>query len=187
MNRGKSRVCPVERAGSLDNRIRRWLQDPRKILTPYIKEGMTVLDLGCGPGFFSIDMARMVGKSGRVIASDLQEGMLQKLRDKIRGTELEERIKLHKCEEDRIGVSEKVDFVLAFYMVHEVPDQESFFKEIGSILRPNGQIFMVEPPFHVSKTEFEKTVKRAGDAGFTPVARPKVFLSKAVVMKINLQ
>jgi ubiquinone/menaquinone biosynthesis C-methylase UbiE len=94
---GKHRVCSVERAGSLDNRIRRWIQDPQKILRPYIEEGMTVLDLGCGPGHFSIALAQMVGKSGRVIAADLQEEMLQKLRDKIQGTELEERITLHKC------------------------------------------------------------------------------------------
>jgi hypothetical protein len=65
MGVGKNRVCPVERAGSLDNRFRRLLQNPRKILGPYIEEGMTVLDLGCGPGFFSIEIAQMVGKSGR--------------------------------------------------------------------------------------------------------------------------
>lgn len=187
MGLGKTRVCPVEMAGSLDNRIRRWVQDPQKILAPYIEEGMTVLDLGCGPGFFSIDMAQMVGKSGRVIAADLQEGMLQKLRDKIQGTELEERITLHKCEVDKIGVSEAVDFVLAFYMVHEVPDKEDFFKEIGSTLKPNGQLLIVEPPLHVSKTEFERTVEKAKSAGFTPVVRPKVFLSKAVIMKKSQQ
>jgi ubiquinone/menaquinone biosynthesis C-methylase UbiE len=97
VNHGKNRVCPVKRAGSLDNRFRRWLQDPQKILRPYIKEGMTVLDVGCGPGFFTVDMALMVGKSGRVIAADLQAGMLQKLREKIQETELEECIVLHKC------------------------------------------------------------------------------------------
>jgi len=103
LKRGKNKmsdrnncVCPVEIAGGLDNRIRRWLQNPKKILGPYIEEGKIILDLGCGPGFFSIDMAQMVGKSGRVIASDLQEGMLHKVRDKIKGTELEERITLHK-------------------------------------------------------------------------------------------
>ena len=68
------RVCPVEIAGHLDNRIRRWVQNPQKILEPYVEEGMVVLDIGCGPGFFSIDMAKMVGRSGRVIAADLQEG-----------------------------------------------------------------------------------------------------------------
>jgi ubiquinone/menaquinone biosynthesis C-methylase UbiE len=183
MKSGKNRVCPVERAGSLDNGIRRWLHDPRKILGPYIKDGMTVLDLGCGPGFFTIDMARMVGKSGRVIASDLQEGMLRKLRDKIQGTELAERITLHKCEANRIGVSENVDFVLAFYVVHEVPNQEELFYEIGSMLKPNGQVLIVEPPFHVSKTAFAETIKKARVAGFTTGERPKVLFSKTVIMK----
>src|SRR4030065_2992578 len=113
----KNHICPVERAGILDHRIRRWLQNPQKILRPYIEEGMTVLDIGCGTGFFSIDVAQMVGRSGRVIASDLQEGMLQKLREKIQGTELEERITLHQCEENRVGVSVNVGFVLALCMI----------------------------------------------------------------------
>ncbi len=183
MSNERNRVCPVELAGSLDNRLRRWLQDPQKILKPYIKEGMTVLDLGCGPGFFSIDLARLVGKSGRVIASDLQEGMLQKLRDKIQGTELEERITLHRCAVNKIGVLEDVDFVLAFYMVHEIPNQEGFLNEIKSILKSDGQLFIVEPPFHVSKTTFEEMVKKAKDAGFTPVERPRVLFSKTVILK----
>lgn len=183
MSNRSDRICPVERAGSLDNRIRRWIQNPQKILRPYIEEGMTVLDIGCGPGFFSIDMAQMVGNSGRVIASDLQEGMLQKVRDKIKGTELEERITLHKCEENKIGVSEHVDFVLLFYMVHEVPNKEEFFNEIGTLLRPNGHVLIVEPPFHVSKSEFEETVRKARDAGFTDVEGPNVLFSKTVILK----
>ena len=183
MSNRSNRVCPVERAGSLDSRIRRWVQNPRKILGPYIEEGMTVLDVGCGPGFFSIDMAQMVGKSGRVISSDLQEGMLQKIRDKIEGTELEERITLHKCEENKIGVSEHVDFVLLFYMVHEIPNKEEFFHEIGTILRPNGQVLIVEPPFHVSKSAFDKTVRIARDAGFADVKGPNVFLNQTVILK----
>jgi len=182
-NDGKNRVCPVEIAGSLDNRVRRWIQDPRKILRPHVVAGMTVLDLGCGPGFFSVDIAQMVGKSGRVIAADLQEGMLRKLRDKIHGTELEERITLHKCEENHIGLSEDVDFILAFYMVHEVPNQVELFNEMKSIIKQNGRVFIVEPPFHVSKTAFEETIRRARDAGFTPVERPKVFLSKTLILK----
>ena len=177
------RVCPVEISGILDNRIRRWLQNPQKILERYLKEGMTALDIGCGPGFFSIAIASLVGKSGRVIAADLQEGMLQKLKSKVQGTELEKRITLHKCEETRIGLSEKVDFVLAFYMVHEVPDQDRFLNEVWSTLKANGQFLMVEPTFRVSKAEFEKTIAKAVNLGFAPVERPKLFLSKAVVLK----
>lgn len=183
MSKRNNRVCPVERAGILESRIRRWLQNPQKTLKPYIREGMTVLDIGCGPGFFSLDMAHLVGKSGRVIAVDLQEGMLQKLRDKIQGTELEERITLLKSEENRIGVSENVDFVLAFYVVHELPDQKAFFEELRSIVKPEGQALIVEPPFRVSKTAFEETIRKAVDAGFTPAAGPKVFLSKTAILK----
>jgi len=187
VNNKQNRVCPVTMAGSLDNRARRWFQNPQKILGPYIKEGMTVLDLGCGPGFFSIDMAQLVGKSGQVIASDLQEGMLQKLGDKIRGTELKERIILHKCEENKIGLSDRVDFVLAFYMVHEISDQKEFFNELSSILKSEGQVLIVEPPFHVSRAVFEEMIRKSREAGFTPVERPKVFLSKTVILEKGRQ
>lgn len=179
----KNSVCPVEMAGSLDIKFRRWFQDPKKILQPYVNKGMTVLDLGCGPGFFSVGMAQMVGESGRVIASDLQDGMLQKLQSKIKGTDLEERIILHKCEEDKIGIEEQVDFILAFYMVHEIPHQDMFFREIESILKTNGLILIVEPPFHVSKKAFNQTVERAQEAGLIASEGAKVFFSKTVILK----
>ncbi|MHB8808991.1 MAG: class I SAM-dependent methyltransferase [Desulfobulbaceae bacterium] len=179
----KQRICPVSHAGTLDNRLRRWVQDPRQILAPIIKEGMTVLDLGCGPGFFTLEIARMVGPSGRVIASDLQEGMLEKIRAKIRGTDLAPRIILHRCREDRVGVTEKADFVLAFYMVHEVRDQGAFYREVGSILKPGGQVLVVEPPLHVSKKAFAATLNTAEAAGFMTTPGPKVFLSKTAILR----
>ncbi len=176
-------VCPVERAKTLDNRFRRWVQNPVKILKPYVKEGTTAVDFGCGPGFFTLDMAKMVGESGRVVAIDLQEEMLGKLERKIRGTKLEERVALHKCEENKIGLAEKVDFILAFYVVHEVPDQEAFFRELESILQPSGQILVVEPPFHVSKAAFAQTIEKAEKAGFKASSGPKIFISKTAVLK----
>jgi ubiquinone/menaquinone biosynthesis C-methylase UbiE len=184
LNSGKGRVCPVSLAGSLDNRFRRWLQNPVTILTPYVKDGMTVLDIGCGPGFFTLALAEIVGESGHVIAADLQKGMLEKLGNKINGTELENRITLHKCEGDRIKLKENVDFVLAFYMVHEIPDKAGFFTEIFDLLKPAGQFLLVEPKlFHVSKKEFEDTVNNALSAGFEAMEKPKLLFSMAVVFK----
>ena len=183
MNNRNNRVCPVERAGSLDNRIRRWLQNPQKILGPYIEEGMTVMDVGCGPGFFSIEMAQMVGESGRLIASDLQEGMLQKIRDKIKACPIKDRITLHKCEENKIGVSVHVDFVLLFYVVHEIPDKGAFFSELRTILNPDGQVLIAEPPLHVSKAAFKNTITKAHKAGFVDIERPKILFNKTVLLK----
>ena len=183
MSDRSKRVCPVGLAGHLDNRIRRWVQNPEKILGPYIEEGMTVLDVGCGPGFLSVDMAKLVGQSGRVIAADLQEGMLQKLRKKIQGTELEKRVTLHQCEKKRIGFSGRVDFVLLFYVVHEIPSINGLFSEIEIILRPKGLVLVVEPPLHVSRKTFEKMVRKAHDAGLSVLERPRLFLSRAVILK----
>ncbi|PIU26305.1 class I SAM-dependent methyltransferase [Candidatus Aquicultor secundus] len=176
-------VCPVEKAGILDNRLRRLVQDPKIILKPYLKEGMIALDVGCGPGYFSLDMARMVGKTGRVIACDLQQGMLQKLKEKIQGTELEERITLQKCEQNKLGVTENVDFILAFWMVHEVPDKDRFLNELEAILKPNGLILIEEPPFHVSEQDFQNTIRIAEAIGFDIFKRPKIFLGKKVILK----
>jgi ubiquinone/menaquinone biosynthesis C-methylase UbiE len=179
----RNRVCPAGLADSLDGRMRRWLQNPRAILTPYIKEGMTVLDVGCGPGFFSIEIARLVGNTGRVIAADLQEGMLGKLRDKIRGTALEKRMTLVTCAQDRINVVDRIDFGLAFYMVHEVPDKVSLFTQLKSILSERGRILIVEPKlFHVSRAEFRETLGTAGRAGFKAQPGPRLLLSWSAVL-----
>jgi len=180
------RVCPVERAGGLDNRIRRWLQNPEKILKPYIKKGMTVLDLGCGPGFFSVEIARLLNGSGQVIAADLQQGMLDKVSQKIRGTELEQRIRLHLCGAESINLYEKVDFVLAFYMIHEIPDQEKLFQELKAILNPDGKILIVEPNFHVTKKAFEEMLGKIKNTGFEISDHPKMFLSRTVVLKNSI-
>ena len=182
MSQRASRVCPVERAGSLDNGLRRWLQNPWKILRPYIEEGMTAADIGCGPGFFSMEMARMVGATGRVFACDVQQGMLDNIRDKISGTALEERIILHRCGENTIGLSESVDFILLFYMVHEVQNKADFFVELATILRPGGTVLIAEPPIHVSTSAFNRTVDMARDVGFVDSKGPHLLLSKTVIL-----
>ena len=184
MKNDRNRVCPVGLANSLDGKIRKWLQNPQKILSPYVREGMTVLDVGCGPGFFSIESAKMVGKTGKVISADLQDGMLQKLSQRIGATDLEERIQLVKCEKDKINVSENIDFALAFFMVHEIPDKVPFFKELKFILKENGQILIVEPKlFHVSRKDFELTMRIAEDVGFKINQGPRLPLCWSAILK----
>jgi ubiquinone/menaquinone biosynthesis C-methylase UbiE len=176
-------VCPAGLAWGLDNALRRWIQKPRRILEPYVREGMTVLDFGCGPGFFSVELASLVGPSGRVIAADLQKDMLERLRGKVQNTELAQRIVLHQCEADRIGLSLQVDFVLAFYSLHEAQDQEAFFTEVRQLLTEQGRLLVVEPPIHVSKGAFEATLRLARKAGFTIADRPRVPLGRAAILR----
>lgn len=178
------RVCPASHAGALDNIFRRFVQNPQKILakTGCVREGMTVLDYGCGPGFFSLAMADMVGESGKVIALDLQKEMLQKIREKIVGTSYEKRIILQQGSDSSSGIRELIDFVLAFYVVHELLDQQQFFMEMHTLMRSKGKIFMVEPPMHVSAKAFEKTLEYAKNAKFAVQPGPKVLFSRSVLL-----
>jgi ubiquinone/menaquinone biosynthesis C-methylase UbiE len=169
-----SHICSWKIAFALDNPIRRIIHNPQKIMGEYIEPGQTVLDLGCGPGTFSIAMAKMVGESGKVIAVDVQEEMLQIVRKKAAQQGLESRIVTHKSGPDRIGLSEKVDFALAFYMVHEVPNAKAFLKEISSMLKPKGKLLVVEPMFHVSATAFGRTIDIARQAGLIRFSRSKL-------------
>ncbi len=182
-------LCPVERAGGLDNRFRKWLQNPEKILSPYVKPGMDVLDVGCGPGYFSLPMAELV-ENGSVTAADLQAGMLQLIRNKIRGTALETKMILHPCHESGIGLNRQFDFILAFYMIHEVRDKIAFLQEIKTLMKPNGKLLIVEPKFHVKSAAFAAMEELLETDGFELIERPKVFFSRAVLVKIrqeNLQ
>ena len=149
--KNKNRVCPMSRARHLDVIFRKLIHNPKKILGEFVEEDMVILDVGCGSGFFSVALAEMINGSGKVIAADLQEGMLRIVEKKICDTELQDKVVLHRCEEDRIGISEKVDLVLAFYMVHEVHDQIRFLKELRSILKKDGILYIVEPKGHAGQ------------------------------------
>jgi ubiquinone/menaquinone biosynthesis C-methylase UbiE len=181
-NKNHPHVCPAQYSGSLDNSVRKLVHKPGRILAAHIRKGMTVLDLGCGPGFFTIEMAKLVGEAGRVIAADLQQGMLDKVSVKIRETELEHRIELHKCREDAIGISQKVDFVLAFWMVHEVPDQKRLFEEMKSVMNPGGRFWIIEPKIHVTEKAFQKMTGLLELTGLKIIEKPGIWLSRSVIL-----
>ena len=143
---------------------------------------MTALDFGCGPGFFTLELARLVGPSGRVIAADLQAGMLERVRLKIHGTELGSRISLHQCQANRLGLSGPLDFVFAFYVIHELPNPASFLAELRPLFSPGGQLFIVEPPLHVSTAAFAATLQLGIQAGFRVVSRPRIQFNKAALL-----
>jgi len=182
MSNSDKHVCPVSLSGSLDNRLRRLLQNPYKILKPHIREGMTAMDMGCGPGFLTLDMAQLVGDSGKVIAVDLQTGMLDQIRDKIKGTVLENRVQLHQCTETRLGFTDPVDFVLLFYVAHELEDRGQTFKDLASILKPDGQILLIEPPGHVSRSAFKETLRLTVGAGLIKSAGPRMLMHKTAIL-----
>ena len=180
--RRKCHVCPWWAGYFLDNPFRRWVHPPDEILRPYVREGMTVLDIGCGFGLFSIGMARLVGESGRVIAVDLQAKMLEKAMERARRAGVGERITPVRCAADSLGVSQRVDFALASNVVHETPDDQGLFEEVHGLLEPGGVLFVMEPAGHISVRRFEQSVETAANVGFTVTGRPKVWRERCVLL-----
>jgi len=144
---------------------------------------MTVLDVGCGAGFTSICLARMVGEKGRVIAVDLQQEMLDKLQKRSIQAGLADQIQIHRCETDSIGVDETVDFVNAFWMVHEVPDTREFLKQIYSCLKQCGNLLIAEPKRHVSSKMFNEMVATAKEIGLNVIDEPRIAFSRTAVFQ----
>ena len=165
------RICLSWVGYLLLNPLRKLLENPHKILNRFIQEGMTVLETGCGMGYFTLPMARMVGPRGRVVAVDIQPKMLSALNERAQKAGLLERIEIRQAGTEWLGVEDfsgKVDFAAALHMVHEVPDPVCFFTQIWKALKPGGQLLVVEPKGHVSQNRLEQTVSVAEKVGFRP-------------------
>lgn len=175
------RICPWWQAYLFDNPLRRLLHNPEQLFAELIGAGQTAVDLGCGMGYFSLALARMVGPSGRVIAVDLQPQMLKVLERRARRRRLLDRIQLFQCTEDRIGLELQADFVLAFWMVHEVPDPSTFLREIRDLLKPEAHFLLVEPTHHVTAEQFQNTLELAQASGLRSLKRLSLRISYAAV------
>lgn len=162
-------VCPWWIGYLLANPLRRLLENPERLLRPHIREGMTVLDFGSGMGYFTLPAARLVGPSGKVIALDIQEKMLSKLKKRAQSAGLLDRVALHLSDPDHISLDEPVDLALALYVVHETPDPRAFFAKMKELLKPSARMLVAEPWFHVSREEFESSLEAASAAGFRRV------------------
>ncbi len=156
--------------------LRRLVDNPEKLLSPYIRPGMTVIDAGCAMGYFSLPMAKMVGPGGKVICIDLQEKMVQKLYRRAKKKNLLSPIEARVCTRDHLNIDDLqdvADFALAYAVVHEVSDVSSFYTELCSALREGGKLLIGEPSSHVSALAFDIEVDAAGKCGFTLLDRSK--------------
>jgi ubiquinone/menaquinone biosynthesis C-methylase UbiE len=178
-------VCPWWLCFTFDNPLRKLLHNPEAILGPYIQLGNNVIDVGAGMGYFSIPMAKLVGPTGRVTAIDVQAKMLSALARRAQRREVSERITTHLANPDSLGHHSKADFILAFWMIHEVPDQRRFLTEICNLLKPDGLFLLVEPVVHVPKKSFLQTLETAEDVGFFIKENPKIRISHTALLVNN--
>jgi ubiquinone/menaquinone biosynthesis C-methylase UbiE len=151
------------------NPLRYLTEPPVKLLAPHVLEGMKVLEVGSGSGFFSLPLARLVGKDGKVYCLDLQPRMISILQRRAKRAGLNDRVVTIVCNEDSLALGnlkQEFDFVLAYYVVHEIPDKARLFAEIQAATKPNARLLLAEPKHVVKNEEFEETLAVAHSAGF---------------------
>jgi ubiquinone/menaquinone biosynthesis C-methylase UbiE len=181
-------VCPAWVGYLLLNPLRRLFENPDKIFGRFVRPGMYILEPGCGMGYFTLPLARMVGPTGRVIAVDVQPKMLSALSRRARKAGLAERIDIRSAAADRLGIADlagAVDFAALIHMVHEMPRADDVITEIHRALKPGSRMLIIEPKGHVSIKAFLQTAcstENAGfkiDADFSDVKARKLLVYKA--------
>jgi len=179
-------VCPWWLGYLLASPLRRIFYQPAKVLAAHVRAGMTVLEPGPGMGFFTLELARLVGSAGRVIAVDLQSRMLDGLRRRAAKAGVLDRLDARLATPDSMGLADlagAVDFTLAFAVVHELPAAAQFFGEVARASKPCARLLFVEPMGHVTAPHFDAELQAARNAGFTLVASPSLRRSHSALLE----
>lgn len=167
--------CPWFLQFVLVNPLRRFLEPARPLLAPYVRSGMTVLEPGCGFGYFSLPLARLVGPSGHVHCLDVEPRAISRLRRRAASAGLTDRITAEACEGTDLGrhdLDGAVDVVVVMHVLHEFEDLPGFLDQAKAKLRSEGRMLVVEPKGHVTTSQFDAMMALSAQRGFVVADRP---------------
>jgi cyclopropane fatty-acyl-phospholipid synthase-like methyltransferase len=137
-------------------------------------------------GFFTLDIARLVGSRGRVVVVDIQPKMLASLKRRANRAGVAGSIDARVVAPETMALDDlagAVDFVVAIAMVHELPNGAHFFEECAASLKPGGGMLLVEPAGHVKPDAFGQELEDAARFGLAVEGRPQVWRSHAAVLR----
>jgi len=169
MNKVMTKQSTVKPMSNLTYRFEEWLlyiwdiflRHPRQDLAKVpLKEGMTAVDYGCGPGHYTIPLAEMVGPKGQVYAVEIQRLALETIKRKAAQKSLGNIIPVL-VDSYNTGIPDaSADAVLLIDAFHMISDRDALFKEICRLLKPEG--FLCMDPGHMNALEVKSITERSG-------------------------
>ena len=177
--RNKSRICPWWLCFTFDNPLRKLIHNPVKILAPYVKKGDSVLDLGPGMGYFTIPLCAITGNDGLVYAVDVQKEMLERIERRAKRNNISN-LKTYLIR-DSLDINSDFDFILLFWMLHEVGSKELLLRQLHDKLKNSGSLLIVEPKMHINQKYFDNEIDLAENAGLKVTSYPPIALSRTAL------
>ena len=170
LNRGRGAPCPASLPWLVDNPLRRPCVHP--VLDRVgIRPGERVLELGPGPGLFTVEAARRVGPTGRLIAVDIQPRMIAQVEKRVREAGLTN-VETHIADAHYLPLEdESVARAFLVGVLPEIPDQARALAELRRVLKPDGLLSVTEEFLDPDYPFVFETIRRVEAAGFSPERR----------------
>ena len=168
----KEHAFPASGAWLLDNPIRKLIQPPSELIQKIgITQDQTVVDFGCGPGYFTVELAK---KAGKVIAIDLSVEMLKKVQLKVAKAHITN-VEFLQSNGTNIQLEDgSVDMILLVTVFHEIGNTATVLKEFAKVLKPNGRLIIME-------------VIKKGIVPGAPIQNPKTIETEVTATNFKVQ
>ena len=154
----------------LDSNIRRAMQPPAALIRRSgIQPGMRVLEIGCGSGAYTLEIARAVGATGKVVALDIQPGMLEQLKNKLTRSENTDIRNVEPLLASAYQIpfqNGSFDAAFMITVLQEIPDKWRALAEVRRTLRPGGIVAVTEWLFDPDYPLKQTTLRLLKEAGF---------------------
>jgi SAM-dependent methyltransferase len=139
-----------------------------------LKAGMVVADIGAGSGYYTVRLARRVGPSGRVYATDIQQGMIDLLNRRKAAERLDNITAVLGGVDDPRLPPRSIDLALMVDVYHELAAPQIFLRRLREALKPDGRLVLLEfrkedpqiPIFEVHKMSVEEVRIELDAEGF---------------------
>jgi len=150
-----------------------WQKPEAVIKALDLREGQVVADIGAGSGYFTLRLAQAVGEKGRVFAVDVEEGMVEYLRERLTKEHIKNVTTMKVPPHDPLLIDGSLDLAFVCDVYHHIEERDGYLRKLRKALKPDGRVVIVDfyqketpigPPMsmRLSEETVQKELQAAG-------------------------